>query len=51
MVEKASPKPNPKALKDIETIKEKIKDDANKKKFLYDIEQKKISQQNNLNSL
>lgn len=49
--EKSPAKPNPKVLKDIETLKEKLKDEANRKLNEQNNERKKLNLQNNQNSI
>ena len=44
MLERAVGKPNPKVLKDIESLKEKMKEDASRKQMQQNNELKKINQ-------
>lgn len=51
MLERAVGKPNPKVLKDIESLKEKMKEDASRKQMQQNNELKKINQLNSQHNI
>lgn len=51
MLERAVGKPNPKVLKDIESLKEKMKEDASRKQMQQHNELKKINQLNSQHNI